>query len=71
MSSPLWEVMQVAYFQGRDPGCSEPHGYAAEIRALADWIEKRQIDTYAVVIPDVAEVISWLRAEAERAEGRE
>lgn len=35
---PLWEVMQSAYFKGRDPGFSERHGYAAEIRALRDWI---------------------------------
>jgi hypothetical protein len=49
---------------------TDRYGYAAEIRALADWIEKRQIDAYAVAIPDVAEVIGWLRDEAERAEGQ-
>ena len=41
MSRPLWRVMQVAYFQGRDPGCSERHGYAAEIRAIADIVKQR------------------------------
>ena len=35
---PLWEVLQGAYFQGRNPGLSERHGYAAEIRAVADWL---------------------------------
>ena len=35
---PLWEVMQGAYFEGRNPGLSERHGYAAEIRALRDWL---------------------------------
>jgi hypothetical protein len=83
MSGPLWEVMRHAYDQSSVPTAliesSDPetgdcltdrYGYAAEIRALADWIEQRQLGTYAVVIPDVAEVIDWLRAEAERAEGR-
>lgn len=38
--------------------------------SLADWIEQRQIDNYAVVIPDVAEIIGWLRAEAAAAEAK-
>lgn len=70
---PLWEVMQGAYFEGRNPGFSDRHGYAAEIRALRDWL-----------VPEESmpsdELSSWdrlwerqrlralLTAEAERAE---
>jgi hypothetical protein len=57
---PLWEVME------------ESTGTVAEwgdmIRAVADWIENRQVTDYAVTLPDVREVIGWLRAEAARAE---
>lgn len=42
--------------------------YAAEIRALRDWIEQWQIENYSVVLPDVREVLDWLAAEALRAE---
>ena len=35
---PLWWAMQGAYFSGRNPGLSDRHGYAAEIRAVADWL---------------------------------
>jgi hypothetical protein len=38
MSTPLCEVMQAAYFEGRRPGLSELHGYAAELRAIADAV---------------------------------
>lgn len=41
---------------------------AAEIRAVAEWIEKRQVEDYAVTLPDVREVIRWLTTEADRAE---
>jgi hypothetical protein len=30
--------MQGAYFEGRNPGLNDRHGYAAEIRALRDWL---------------------------------
>jgi len=34
---PLWEAMRDAYCYGSQPGqCG--HGYAAEIRALRDWL---------------------------------
>ena len=62
---PLWEVMRIAYFRS---GASTPaHRYSNQIRAVADWIEQRQIEDYAVTLPDVREVIEWLRAEADRA----
>lgn len=35
---PLWWAMQGAYFEGRNPGLNDRHGYAAEIRALRDWL---------------------------------
>ena len=62
MSRPLWEVMQSAYFEGR-AALSERHGYAAEIRALAEIIEQRNDR-------DPGETADWLRAEADRAEGQ-
>ena len=76
MSRPLWEVMRHAYDQSSVPTAliesSDPetgdcltdrYGYAAEIRALADIIEQRSDR-------DPGETADWLRAEAERAEGR-
>ena len=71
---PLWEVMRRAYDLSppvpvdADLDWIDRHGYAAEIRALRDWIEKRQVDEYGVTLPDVREVIGWLTAEADRAE---
>ena len=38
----------------------------AAIREVADRIEQKQIDDYSVVIPDVRDVIEWLREEVER-----
>jgi hypothetical protein len=35
---PLWEVMQSAYLAGCKPGFTDCHGYAAELRALADEV---------------------------------
>ena len=35
---PLWEVMEEAFLKGRQPGHSDPHGYAAELRAIADEV---------------------------------
>ena len=66
MSRPLWEVMQSAYFEGR-AALSEPHGYAAELRALAEIIEQRGAQG---LDRDPGETADWLRAEAERAEGQ-
>ena len=71
---PLWKAMAHAYAKATKSTIEDTDvirlGNAAELHSIADWIEKRQIDTYAVVIPDVAEVIGWLRIEAERAEGQ-
>ena len=38
MTEPLWKVLETAYFKGRSPGFAEGPGYAAEIRALRDWL---------------------------------
>jgi hypothetical protein len=65
---PLWWVMQGAYFEGRNPGFSDRHGYAAEIRAVADWIKRHQEFEYGHTLRDVREVLGWLRAEVDRAE---
>lgn len=51
-----------------DDDWTDRHSYAAEIRAIAEWIEQRQVEDYAVTLPDVREVIGWLTAEADRAE---
>ncbi len=80
MSSPLWEVMRHAYDQSSVPTAliesSDPetgdcltdrYGYAAEIRALADIIEKRGAQG---LDRDPGETADWLRAEAEQAEGQ-
>lgn len=37
-STPLWKVLEAAFLAGRSPGYSDRHGYAEEIRALADWL---------------------------------
>lgn len=63
---PLWEVMYHSFWK-----CPKENwrlSCAYMIRAVADWIEKRQVGDYAVTPPDVREVIGWLRAEADRAE---
>jgi hypothetical protein len=41
-SRPLWKTMEVAYYKSESPQrvkWQNHHGYAAEIRALADWLE--------------------------------
>jgi hypothetical protein len=65
---PLWRVMHDAFLSSTLSGEEGHQGFAAEIRALRDQIEQRQVDDYAVVLPDVQEVLNWLTAEAERAE---
>lgn len=72
-SPPLWEVIDRAWWSSvdtEDPHCSPPASDQAAyvIRAVADWIEKRQVEDYVVTLPDVREVIGWLRDEADRAE---
>lgn len=66
---PLWQVMTQARYNSEGSRlASIRHATAAEIRAIAEWIEMRQVEDYATVIPDVSEVIEWLRTEADRAE---
>lgn len=69
---PLWAAMRDAYCEATDlePFDTEDIaiGNAAEIRAVAAWIENRQVDEYAVLLPEVREVIDWLTTEAKRAE---
>jgi len=66
---PLWEVMAQARYESdgafyRSVGLAT----AAEIRAVAEWIEKCQVEDYGRVLSDVRDVIEWLTAEADRAE---
>jgi hypothetical protein len=68
---PLWEVMQDAYFKGRNPGISEPHGYAAEIRAIADEAQVQFDGHFAGRWEKELRIIDWLRAEADRADAGE
>ena len=65
---PLWLLMEAAYHKRRDPGLSERHDYAREIRAVRDEIERWQIENYAVVLTDVREVLAWLSSQADHAE---
>jgi hypothetical protein len=74
---PLWHIMQEAYFRGRDPGHSERHGYAAELRALADVVAPKEDEPLLPFIePDYAmgarirgqRIRALLLAEAKRAE---
>lgn len=41
---PLWMTMQLAFFEGRNPGLNDRYGYAAEIRALRDWLVPEEIE---------------------------
>ena len=65
-------MMHKAHNAVADPfGAAALAAYAAEIRAIAEWIEQRQVEDYAVTLPDVREVIGWLTAEADRAENND
>lgn len=71
MSEPLWERMQAAFLEGRKPGHCDRLGYAAEIRAVADWLAEwrrpyTDYDTGAEYWFDLLEAV--LRAEAFRAD---
>ena len=78
---PLWQAMEAAFIEGRKPGCSDPHGYAAEIRALRDRIlpeeddpspEGTRSDSFAIAgwyrWHERQRLRALLTAEAERAE---
>ena len=75
MTEPLWKVLETAYFKGRSPGFAKGPGYAAEIRALRDWLipnlkapgPKATDDAYAIWEERKALYV-LLTTEAERAE---
>jgi hypothetical protein len=70
MSRPLREAMSIASGQLLDQTFGEATSeqcYAAEIRALAEIIEQRGAQG---LDHNPGETADWLRAEAERAEGR-
>jgi hypothetical protein len=63
---PLWRIMHTAHMQHADPlAASARKGYAAELRAIADAVERRGALGLDL---DPGETADWLRAEAERAE---
>ena len=72
MTRPLWELMCKAYMDapvGDDAESTEGLGYAAELRAVADWL---RISLAAQVRPDdLQKVAAALEAEADRAEAGE
>lgn len=57
---PLWLLMEAAYHKRRDPGLSERHDYAAEIRAIAMAIPSEVFGAAGVRL--------WLLEESNRAE---
>lgn len=66
---PLWQVMEAAWESAPEvPMNQEGHCYAAELRALADIIERRGAKKLDL---DPGETADWLRAEADRAEAGE
>lgn len=73
---PLWQVMETAYHKHRDPGLSERYDYAAEIRALRDWLvpeepEPEPGDRYEqrhIIWRHNQRLRNQLAAEADRAE---
>lgn len=66
---PLWWAMQGAYFEGRNPGFSDRHGYAAEIRALRDWLVPEEQPPLGPAGKAHMTLRALLTAEADRADG--
>jgi hypothetical protein len=65
-NQPLWRVMEGAFLEGRNPGFSDRHGYAAEIRAVANWLVPEEVkpnDEFC--IPPVHSML-WQRRQALR-----
>ena len=67
--SPLWEVMHIAHIQTG----TVRTGYAAEIRALRDWIKKARPNydevLHGVIRADELDsILALLTTEADRAE---
>ena len=77
LNLPLWRVIRGAYDTSTAPSgevedWTERDGYAAELRAIADWIRQRHPltpDSQTYVGANV--VAAELLAEADRAEGGE
>jgi hypothetical protein len=70
---PLWEVMHDADIAvSRETGpIASRRGYAAEIRAIVEWVEERTAATTAFEpeeMPVVWRIAGMLLAEADRAE---
>jgi hypothetical protein len=84
---PLWKVMRNAYDRSSVPteiieasdsqagDClTDRFGYAAELRAIADEVRQRFFsgkDLDEASTDAFGDVIDWLRAEADEAEGKE
>jgi hypothetical protein len=70
----LWQVMADAYRGTIHDFGSVPHAYAAELRAIAKWVEKCTVSTTAFGpndMPVVWRIAGLLLAEADKAEARE
>lgn len=75
---PLWQVMRTAYDCSTAPNGStddwtERDGFAAEIRAIAEWIKKARPDSDeilhgAIRADELDSILALLTAEADRAE---
>jgi hypothetical protein len=67
---PLWQVMHNAYSSAAGSPTEGPN-YAAELRVIADEMAARMRLLEEGYNLTAAEVISWLRDEADRAEAVE
>lgn len=64
---PLWLLMEAAYHKRRDPGLSERHDYAREIRAVRDYI-RHHVPGNGWHTWQIRQLMDLLNAEADRAE---
>lgn len=83
ITTPLWLIMENAFLEGRQPGFNDRYGYAAEIRAVTDWLVPKQMEPKQSAMPLsdwCQQVAAWearqairqrLLDEARRAEGWE
>ena len=65
---PLYELMQKARHSTCCDGTDIYMLYAAELKVIANELEKWQLENYSVILPDVQEVLNWLKSEANKAE---
>ena len=65
-NEPLWMHMAAAYAQDH----TRRQAYAAEIRAVARWVELNAVAPHALIIdaPEIWHVVGLLLAEADLAE---